>query len=84
MYYIVLEIYIGGRFLEDCLYFYSQKIIPVVAKESLFPITLCKEHQKYRTFNTAALNATAKPNKKNVKYDSFLKQKTYINNKISS
>ena len=80
----MLEIYIGGRFLEDCLYCYSQKIIPVVAKESLLPITLCKEHQKYRAFNTVALNATAKPKKKEVKYDSFLKQKTYINNKISS
>ena len=37
IYYMVLEICIGGRFLEDCFYYYSQKIISAVANESLIP-----------------------------------------------
>ena len=42
MYYIVSEIYIGGLFLEDCFYCYSQQIISTATKESRFPITLSK------------------------------------------
>ena len=34
------EICIGGRFLEDCFYCYSQQIISAVAKESLIPYNL--------------------------------------------
>ena len=37
MYYIVLEICVGGRFLEDCFYFYSQQIISGIVNESLIP-----------------------------------------------
>ena len=35
LYYIVLEIYIGRRFLEDWFHCYSQQIISAVAKEYL-------------------------------------------------
>ena len=42
MYYIMLEICIGGHFLEDCLYCYSQQIIPAVANESLIPYNIIK------------------------------------------
>ena len=42
MYYIVLEICIGGPFLEDCFYGYSQQIISDVANESLIPYNLIK------------------------------------------
>ena len=40
MYYIVLEICIGGRFSEDCFYCYLQQIISAVASESLIPYDL--------------------------------------------
>ena len=42
MYYIVLEICIGGYFLEDCFYYYSQQIKSAVANESLIPYNLRK------------------------------------------
>ena len=42
MYYLVSEICIGGRFLEDCLYCYSQKILSPVAIESLILYNLIK------------------------------------------
>ena len=42
MYYIVSEICIGGRFLEDCFYCNSQRIIFAVANESLIPYDLIK------------------------------------------
>ena len=35
MYYIVLEICIGGHFLEDCFYCSSQKVISAITNESL-------------------------------------------------
>ena len=35
MYYIVLEICIGGHFLEDCFYCLSQKVISAITNESL-------------------------------------------------
>ena len=59
MYYIVLEICIDERVLEDCFYLYSQQIVSAVANESLIPITLQKKHQKHRTFNTVTPNAKA-------------------------
>ena len=37
MYYIVPEISIGGYFLEDCFYCYSQQLQSAVANESLIP-----------------------------------------------
>ena len=45
MYYIVLEICIDERVLEDCFYLYSQQIVSAVANESLIPITLQKKTQ---------------------------------------
>ena len=46
MYYIVSEICIGGRFLEDCLYCYSQQTLSAIANEFLLP---------YNTRNTEPL-----------------------------
>ena len=40
IYYIVSEICIGGPFLEDCFYCYSQQITSAVAKEFLIPCKL--------------------------------------------
>ena len=42
MYYIVSEIYIGRRVLEDCIFWYSQQIISAVANVSLIPYNLFK------------------------------------------
>ena len=42
MYCIVLEICIGGHFLEDCFNCYLQQIKSVVANESLIPYNLIK------------------------------------------
>ena len=64
MYYIVLEICISGRFLEDCFYCYSWQIMFVMANESLIPSNLIKEHQKQRTFNTVTTNTTPSQIKK--------------------
>ena len=50
MYYVVLEIHIGRRFLEDCFYCYSRQIIFVVAKESL--IQRAQETQNLKYCNT--------------------------------
>ena len=42
MYYIVSVIFIGGRFLEDCVPCYPREIIYAVANESLIPYNLIK------------------------------------------
>ena len=34
---MVSEIWIGGSFLEDCFYCYSQQIISAIANEFLIP-----------------------------------------------
>ena len=59
MSYIMSEICIGRRFLEDCFYCYALWIISAVAKNPWFPMTLYKEHQKQRTFGTVTPNATS-------------------------
>ena len=64
MYYIVSEICVGGHFLLDCFYCYSQQIISAVAKESLIPYTLYKEHQKHGTFNTVTPRTSPNQTKK--------------------
>ena len=46
MYYIVLEVCIGGCFLEDCFYCYSKKIVSAVANESLIAYNLIKRAQE--------------------------------------
>ena len=38
----MLEISIGGRFLENCFYYYSQQIMHATANESLIPYNLVK------------------------------------------
>ena len=43
MCYIVSEISIGGHFLEDCFYCYSQQIKSAAANESLIPYNLIKK-----------------------------------------
>ena len=40
--YVMYYICIGGRFLEDCSYYYSQQIISAVANESLICFNLVK------------------------------------------
>ena len=40
IYYIVSEIYIRGRFLEDYFYCYPQQIVSAVGKECLIPCNL--------------------------------------------
>ena len=42
MYYIVSKICLGGHFLENCFYCYSQQIISTVANEPLIPYNLTK------------------------------------------
>ena len=43
-------------FLKDCLYLTPNKLYLLQLKILTFPITLHKEHQKYRTFNTVTPN----------------------------
>ena len=66
IYYTVLEIYIGGCFLEDCFYCYSKQITVYLLWpiNLLFPTTLQKKHQKHRILNTVTLNANPNQIKK--------------------
>ena len=50
MYYIVSEICICGRFLEECFYCYSQQVISVVANKSLNSYNLIKRASETQTF----------------------------------
>ena len=50
MCYIVSEICLGGRFLEDCFYCYSQQIISAIANESLIPYNLMKRAPETQKF----------------------------------
>ena len=50
MYYIVLEMYIGERFLEDYFYCYSQQIMSAAANESLIPYNLIKRAPETQNF----------------------------------
>ena len=77
MSYIVLEICSGGRFLEDCFYYYSRQIISAVANESLFPYNLIN-----RAFNTVTLNVN--PNQKKVKYRSVFRTKDFFHTNINN
>ena len=67
MYYIVSEIYIDGRFLEDCFYYYSEQIISAVAKESLIPYNLTQRPPETQNLQYYKTEYHAKPNKTNVK-----------------
>ena len=46
---MVLEIYIGKRFLEHCFYCYSQQITSAVAKEFLIPYNLIEREPQLDT-----------------------------------
>ena len=50
MYCIVSEDYVGGRFLEDYFYCYSQQIISTIAKESLIPYNLTQRTSEIQNF----------------------------------
>ena len=50
MYYIVLEMHIGERFLEDYFYCYSQQIMSAAANESLIPYNLIKRAPETQNF----------------------------------
>ena len=63
---IVSEMYIDRCFLKDGCY--SQQIIS--AKNSWFPITLRKERQKHKRFNTLTAKTTPNHSQTNVEYDS--------------
>ena len=52
MYYKVSEICIGGHFLEDCFYCYSQQIVSVVANESVNAYNFIKRVPEKQAFNT--------------------------------
>ena len=64
MYYIVSEICMGGFFLEDSFYCYSQQVTSAIAHKSLISYNLWKEHQKRRTFNTITPDVTRNQIKK--------------------
>ena len=64
IYYIVSEICIGGRFLEDCFYCYSQQIISAVAKGSLISYNLIQKVPETQNLYTVTPNATANQIKK--------------------
>ena len=70
MYYIVSEIYIGRRFLEGCFYYYSQKTMFAVAKESLIPDKPAQGAAKTQTFDTCNTECHPKPNQTNIKFGS--------------
>ena len=70
MYYIVSEIYIGRRFLEGCFYYYSQKTMFAVAKESLIPYKPAQGAAKTQTFDTCNTECHPKPNQTNIKFGS--------------
>ena len=42
----VFEIDIGGRFSEDCFYYYSKQIISAATNESLTPYNVIKRAQE--------------------------------------
>ena len=55
---------IGRRFLKDCFYCYSQKIIYAVTNISLIPHNIIKWWQKHRAFDTVTPNSNTSQIKK--------------------
>ena len=55
---------IGGRFLKDCFYCYSQQIIYAVTNISLIPHNIIKWWQKHRAFDTVTPNSNTSQIKK--------------------
>ena len=77
MYSITSEIYIGGRYLEDCFYCYFQQIISAVANEYLILYHLIKRAPETHSLycNT---ECPPKSNQKVVKYSSVLRTKDFV------
>ena len=68
MYYIVSKICIGGCFLKDCFYCYSQQIIYAIANKYLI------------TCNLSCCNTEChpKPNQNNIKYSYIFRTKDFV------
>ena len=62
MFYIVAEICIGVRLLEDCFYCYSQQIISTVANESIISYNLIKKAPKTQNLYCCTTKCQPKPN----------------------
>ena len=71
------EKYIGGRFLEDCLYCYPQKITSAVAKETLTRYISVQRAPEIQNFSYCNSECQLKTNQKNVKYVSVFKEKDF-------
>ena len=67
MYYNVLEICIGGRFVGDCFYCNSQQIIYAVANESLIPYNIIKRAPETQSLKYCNTKCQPKANKRNCK-----------------
>ena len=81
MYYIVLEICVGGSFLEDCFYCYSQQIISAVGSEYLIPNNLVKRAPETQNLQYCKTKCQPKPNQRNVKYSSVFRTKDFVPHK---
>ena len=79
MYYIVSEMYITKLLFDNCffLFFFAipNKWYLLWLKNPWFPITLHKEHQTYRNFNTIITNAITKQIKWMKNLAQFFEQK---------
>ena len=65
IYYIVLEICTGERFLEECFYYYFQQIISAVVNVFLIPYKLMKKATETQNFWYGNTQCQPKPNQKN-------------------
>ena len=82
MSYIVSEMWIGGRFLEDCFYCYSQQIISAIAKKSLIAYqNLTKKAPETQNLEYCNTECHPKPNLKNIKYSSVFRTKDFVPHK---
>ena len=63
-----VEICIGGHFLEDFFYYYSQKNISAAANKSLIPYNLIKRAPETQNLQYSITECQLKANQKNLKY----------------
>ena len=68
MHCIVSETCIGGRFLKDCFYFFSQQIISVVAEEYVISYNLIQRVLETQNLYNCNTECRANSNQENVKY----------------
>ena len=78
MYYILLEIRIGERFLEDSCCCYSQQVTSVVANASLVPYNLTKRTPETQNVSYCNHEWQPKPNQRNIKYSSVFGTKGFV------